>query len=150
MSLYGEEVVGAHWPMDGPHTPERIEAAAVALAELVRYLNRATMPDKGVLIEAAHGAGVLGALATAAHREGQLFRHLAAWARTVAGDPTVRHDLCRDDAERSRQTAASSAAEAAAALSDAAVVVGQLVARLDVAHTGIDWLSHSQPGGGRP
>lgn len=148
MSLYGLDVVEAHWPMDGPHTPELVESAAVALSELVRYLNRATMPHTGVLIEAPHGAGVLGSLATAAHREGQLCRQLAAWARTVAADPTVRHDLCRDDAERSRQMAARSATSAAAALDDAADVAGQLGGRLDVAHSGINWLSHSDRGGG--
>lgn len=147
MSLYGMDVVGAHWPMDGPHTPESVESAVVAVSELVRYLNRATLPDKGVLIEAPHGAGVIGSLATAAHRQVQLCRQLAARARTVATDPTVRHDLCGDDAERSRQMAARSAMVSAAALDDAAAALVQLAARLDVAHTGIDLLSHSGASG---
>lgn len=142
MSLYGMDIVGAHWPMDGPHTTESTESAAVAVSELVRYLTRATKPNIGALSEAPHGAGVIGVLATTAHREVQLCRQLAAWARLVATDPTVRHDLCRDDAERSRQMAARSAMVAAAALDDAAAAVGQLGARLDVAHTGIDLLSH--------
>ena len=149
MSLYGLDVVEAHWPVDGPHTAERIESAAVALSELVRYLNHATRPQVGALTEAPHGAGVLGSLATAAHREGQLYRQLASWARRVAADPTVRHDRCRDDAERSHQMATWSATQSGATLDDAATVAEQLAARLDVAHSGVNWLSHERPGGDR-
>ncbi len=147
MSLYGLDVVEAHWPVDGPRTAERIESAAVALAELVRYLNHATMPQGGALTEAPHGAGVLGSLATAAHREVQLCRQLASWARRVAADPTVRHDRERGDAERSRQLAATSATEAAAELRFAVDIAEELGSYLDRARSRVDCLSHPEGGG---
>jgi len=146
MSLYGTEVVGAHWPLDGPHSPEGIESAAVALAELVRYLNRATRPQHELLTEAPHVAGLLGSLATAAHRERQLCRQLSVSARGLADDPTVRHDLCRDDAEPSRRMAATAARNAAAELGFAVDVAEELGGFLDRAHREVEWLSHDRPG----
>ncbi len=150
MSLYGSEVVAAHWPMDGPHTPELIEAAGVALEELMRYLNRATLPHTAVLAEAQHGAGLLGSLATAAHREMQLIRQLAVWARRVAADPTVRHDGDRNNPARSRQLATTAATEAAAELRLTIDIAEELGNYLDRARNRMSWLAHSSPGGGQP
>lgn len=150
MSLYGSEVVGAHWPMDGPHTPERIEAAGVALEELARYLNHATLPRTGVLADAPHGAGLLGSLAMAAHRERQLIGQLAAWAHRVAVDPTVRHDQGGDDAERSRPLAVSAAEEAEGELGFAAEFAAELARCLDGAQRQMSTLFHARSGGGLP
>ncbi|GAA5128872.1 hypothetical protein [Haloechinothrix salitolerans] len=150
MSLYGSEVVGAHWPMDGPHTPERIEAAGVALEELARYLNHATMPRKSLLTDAPRGAGLLGSLATAARRQVQLCRQLEAMAHRVAGDPTVRHDRDRDDAERSRLLAVSAAEEAEGELGFAAEFTAELAQCLDGAQRQMASLFHARPGGGLP
>lgn len=148
MSLYGTEIVSAHWPMDGPHSPERIESAAVALAELVRYLNHATMPQHDVLTGAPHVAGLLSALATAAQREERLCQQLSEWTRRLADDPTLRHDRAGDDAEMSRQMAATAATEAAGHLREAADVAEELAAALGRAQRRIERLSHDRPGGG--
>jgi len=146
MSLYGTEVVGAYWALDGPYSPELIESAAVALAELVRYIGRATQPQHDVLTEAPHVAGLLGSLATAAHREKQLCRQLSVSARGLADDPSVRHDLCRDDAEPSRLMAVTAARKAAAELGFAVDVAEELGGFLDRAHREVEWLSHDRPG----
>lgn len=148
MSLYGIEVVGAHWPLDGSHSPERIESAAVALAELVRYLNHATLPQHAVLTGAAHVAGLLGSLATAAQREERLCQQLSEWTRRLADDPTVRHDRAGDDAELSRQMAGTAATEAAGHLREAADVAEELAAALVRARSRVERLSHDRPGGG--
>jgi len=146
MSLYGTEIVGAHWPLDGPHRPELIESAAVALAELVRYLAHATQPQHELLTEAPRVAGLLGSLATAAHREKQLCRQLSVSARGLADDPTVRHDLGRDNDEPSRQMAATAAHKAAAELGFAVDVAEELGGFLDRARREVEWLSHDRPG----
>lgn len=148
MSLYGTEVVGAHWPMDGPYRPELIESAGVALAELVRYLNHATLPQNDVLTEAPHVAGLLGSLATAASRKQQLCQQLSVAAHGLADDPTVRHDRCGDDAELSRQMAATAATEAAGHLWEAIDVAEELAACLGRARSRVEWLSHDHLGGG--
>ena len=148
MSLYGTEVVESHWPMDGPHGPELIESAAVALAELVRYLNRATLPSAQVLGEAPHGAGLLGSLATAAQRERQLCQQLEAWAHQLAADPSLQHDRCGDDAALSRQMAVTAAEEAEGELGFAVEFAEELARCLDGARRRVEWLSHA--GGDRP
>jgi len=147
MSLYGTEVVGAHWPLDGPHTPELAESAG-ALAELVRYLNRATMPPNNVLTGAPHVAGLLGSLATAASRQQQLCRQLSASARQLAADPTLRHDQCGNDADISRLQAVSRANNAAGELRSAVDIAEELATYIGRARTEVEWLSHARPGGG--
>lgn len=62
--------------IDGPHTPESTAAAARQIAELVRYLNHATLADEA-LPEPADTARVLGELADAAERMRQLLGQIA-------------------------------------------------------------------------
>lgn len=146
MSLYGTEVIGAHWPLAGPHDPELMESAAEAIAELVRYLNHTTLAQHGGLIGAQHAAGLLGSLATAAHREKRLCQQLAAWVGDLPADSTVRHDLCRDEPERSHQMAVTAARKAAAELGFAVDVAEELGSFLDRAHREVEWLCHDRPG----
>ncbi|WP_103384322.1 hypothetical protein [Pseudonocardia dioxanivorans] len=63
--------------LDGPHTPESVTAAAAAVAELVRYLNRATMT---VRLPAPELASTLRNLGVAAARLPQLIDQLHASA----------------------------------------------------------------------
>jgi hypothetical protein len=116
------ELVDRYWPVDGPHTEDRLASAAEATARLARYLAHATTPghiDQG-LPHAPAGEVVVGQLRQAAASHTQVYRQLAGWADNLAEDPTLRHDQVRDDAGRSAQAAIGEAGKAAFALGHAA------------------------------
>lgn len=141
------ELVGHHWPLDGPYGPELAEAAAVAAAALVRYLNHATGPGAtSALPFASHGYALAGSLRAAADGHTQLLGQLADWAGRLAADPTLRHAQHRDVPERAREAARA----ASDALWAARVHADCLGARLAVAQSALTWLAHDIDDEGEP
>lgn len=92
-----DEVVEVFWPYDGPHTPEKVRAAALAITGLVRYLNNATGPARTTLPYAASTHRLLSGLSGAVYHLPQLLDQLRTSIETQAGDPGL-HDDRRDRA----------------------------------------------------
>lgn len=139
----GREVVWRHWPLDGPYSAERIEEAAGAVSELVRYLRSVTDAGAPIALRyAAYGSGMVGELAATARLQVQLLRQLSSWAQRLATDPTLRHEQHSTEPELAREVAAASATTAAAAFAAAAELTGHLAAELTTAHYHLDRLHH--------
>lgn len=116
------EVVEAHWPYDGPYSPEQTTAAALMIERLVRYLNNATQKPTAVPYAATAGS-VLASLHSAVYGLGQLMRQLAEFAQAKADDPTLYDD-------RRDRPGSQTAFELAAAVEDVGLAVAQLAERL--------------------
>jgi hypothetical protein len=65
--------------LHGPHSDEATAGAARLAAEVIRFLNYATMPEAGGLTEPATVPALMGELSSAAYRLPQLFSQLADW-----------------------------------------------------------------------
>lgn len=111
---YADEIL----PVDGPHTPEGVLAAAGLIAELVRRLNHATLPHRterslpypstvNSVVSRLHGAAAL---------LPQTLEQLAGRLRGLAESP----DLCDDRYDSAPMTADMVAVMAAAVLSNEA------------------------------
>lgn len=88
------ELIGAQWPVDGPHSPDRLAAACQALAELVRYANHATAsPGSAALRSAPEVYPAVRGLAEVSAGLVQLARQLSGFCAGLAVDPTLRHEL---------------------------------------------------------
>ena len=139
-----EEIVGQYWPVHGPYSPGRVEVAASAIAELVRYLNYATgQGSVQALRYASHVYTVVGGLKAAAGGLDQTLRQLAARTAALSTDPTLGHcqhpedrHAAEADADRAGQSL-DTARHAAAALADA----------LNTAQSHLAWLEHHEPQG---
>lgn len=133
------ELVEERWPLHGPYTPQLAEAAAEALAQLVRYLNYATgqgAPE--ALPYASHGYTVTGSLRAAANLHTQLLAQLSEWAGRLAADPTLRHAQDRD----TPSAAVEAARTASDALWSAIELANRLSTALAVAQSALTWLAH--------
>lgn len=118
-----ETVVGRYWPLHGPYSPERAEAAAATVGELVRYLSYATGQGRG---EALRYAGdvytVVGGLRAAAGALDQTLRQLRARTVELRADPSLGHSRRRED-RAAAQTEAAAAGESLAAAHQAVVAL---------------------------
>lgn len=85
------KVVQELFPTIGPHTPEKVIAAAAVIAELWRYLGHAFQP-RAAIIEPLENLGdaydFVGELALADHRAADVLARLTHWA-TYVGDRSV-------------------------------------------------------------
>jgi hypothetical protein len=81
-----DEVVARYFPLDGPYDDERTAAAALTIAELVRYLNYATRYEEAARWPASVDR-VLGALGDAAYRQVQALDQLGSRLAKAAGRP---------------------------------------------------------------
>jgi hypothetical protein len=86
------DVVDRYWPYDGPHTPEKATAAAVALSGLVRYLNNATLPGRNTLPDGGSVHRILVEIDSVIHRLPQLLGQLSTAAAQLTHDPTLYDD----------------------------------------------------------
>jgi hypothetical protein len=130
--LAADEFVAAVHPY-GEWNGQHSTSAAWQVAELVRYLNHATLdhPDQAVP-DPNTAAAILGALHTAATRLPQLLDQLAGRMRAFAADP----DLATSSADGAQTLAGRSAAF----LTAARPVLSQLTAALGNAHQAADRL----------
>lgn len=119
-------IVEQHWAYDGPHTPERIDAAVTAAAQLVRYLNNAT-GRHGAYV--APSARLLGGVATLVARLPQLLEQTSRELGRQADNP-AHYDDRRD------RPASQTIGEVRAHLAEAAAALGALQAALDQASAG--------------
>ncbi|MEV1295910.1 hypothetical protein [Pseudonocardia sp. NPDC049635] len=119
------------WPYDGPRDPELNAAAAVALSELVRYLNNTTRYP-GALGSPAAVVQLVATLESAAARLDQLLAH-------VAGHLPEAFTLYDDRGDRS---GADTCREVAGALDQARVALGPVVAALAAAAQAGNHLGH--------
>lgn len=97
------ELVGEHFPLDGPYSPDMLAAALGAASGLVRYSNHATLSAKsGALPSPADGYSAVGALSGLVGGLPQLLEQLSAWASGLADDLGLRP---REDRAAARVTA---------------------------------------------
>lgn len=89
----GSELVARHWPTLGPHTGDSTASAAATFAELVRYLNHATIGENAMDAwpRANDAEATFSALAEGASRLPQLLQQLSNWLRWLGEDSTLRH-----------------------------------------------------------
>lgn len=116
--------------MNGPHTPDTTRKAGTLLAEAVRYLNHATQPVNGQpgLKHPADANSLIYDAYTALERMEQLCVQLAVYVESAAAIPGRLYDARGGDA-------AAVVADAAAALREAAGLLGQPARELRDAHT---------------
>lgn len=90
----GRELVGKHWPYDGPHSPDSVAEAARAMSELATYLGNATGPGNGqhTLRYGSQVYRVLGALKGALYSLGQVLDQLAVAENRIGEDPLTYHE----------------------------------------------------------
>jgi hypothetical protein len=93
----GGEVVGRHWPCDGPYGHHRTDAAGQAIEQLVRYLNNATGKPTA-LPWPATSYRALSSLATATYGFDQLLSQVH--GRLELLDPTKIYDDLQRPAHR--------------------------------------------------
>jgi hypothetical protein len=141
MSRYDEqrsfdEVIGEYLPIDGPHSADTVLDAAGGVAELVRYVNHATLWDTKRL-NGPQLYRTLGRLSSAAHGLAQLLGQLQAIAHQLATDPTLYDD-------RRDRPASRTATGVAELLGKASTAVAELTAPLDSAHALSSHLGHDQ------
>lgn len=134
------EIVEEFWPYDGPHTPERVTAAAAAIAGLARYLANAT--QRRDALDAPDLSAVIGHLAAAAPSLAQVLRQFDRIAAVLADDPA----LYDDDGSDARATAF----ELGDACRDAALAAGHLGEDLDAVHQLAARLGHRPVAGAAP
>jgi hypothetical protein len=113
------------WPYDGPHGPDIVTSAALALPRLVRYLNNATGPGHATtsLTCAATAYRITSHLAATADLLPQVLAQLARFLRAQAQNPTLYDD-------RYDRPAGPTALVAAADLDDAIKTVRGLAEAL--------------------
>lgn len=124
--------IEALFPYDGPHTPDRVRAAAEAVSALVRYLNNATRRGDSIR-QPSDLAQIVGYLSGATAGLPQTLSQLAQHARRIARWADVYDDRGSDpgvvatDCGMHLQVAATNTAAAAqllAAAHDAASRLG--------------------------
>jgi len=142
--LDGDDVVNEHWPYDGPHSPDSVREATVALSALVRYCKNATTHSDG-LGYAPQVYTTLGGLTETAERLPQLMSQLFRWAKLTETDATVRHDQHRADADRGAAAGQHAASEAAELLHSASLQVGALADTLSRVRAELAHLCHDLP-----
>lgn len=133
-----DETVAALHPY-GERTAEHTAAAAAQLAELVRYLNvasldnpAASLPDPNTI------AAVLGSLKTAFERLPQLLDQLAVRVRTLAEDPQLASGSSTHTPQLLAFLAVTSLADAHARLGQLAATVGEAFRAVDHLHLDTD------------
>ena len=98
-ALPADELVARLHPYD-ERTGEHTAAAAAQIAELVRYLNVATLDDPAAAVPGPNtAASVLGALHTACQRLPQLLDQLGSRMQTLAADPNLATGSSTDTAQ---------------------------------------------------
>ncbi|MFE2999359.1 hypothetical protein ACFXG4_30670 [Nocardia sp. NPDC059246] len=131
------DMVQVLWPTDGPYTAERVIAAASAIAELWRYLARATRLD--VFDQPADAYVMVGNLLASARSATQMFVQLRDWAVYLKEDADLAHDAARYDQERAITTAAVAAEWLFAASGDMSLLAQALdKATAELGHLYID------------
>lgn len=140
----GTQIVAQHFPYDGPHSPQRTEAALEAVSVLVRYVNNATHTPAGIGM-APQVYNALSQLSGAAGGLPQLCEQLSSWARDTIADDTVRHDEHRDDPDRGEHAGQEAAGRAHEYLRQASIAATLLRDTLTQAHTELAHLCHDLP-----
>jgi hypothetical protein len=84
------DIVERLWPYDGPHSSDTVTTAARAMADLVRYMNKATWNPQ--LLNGPSLYRVLSSLNSVAWGLDQLLVQLAKVAKTRIADPTMYDD----------------------------------------------------------
>lgn len=111
--------------VDGPHTPDSTAATAALLAEAVRVLNHATLPNRATdtLPYPSDVARLLGHLGTALERLPQLYDQLADRVKTMAA--TMPLTSTDGNVRLTRQNLDGKLAVAAGTSQDAALAVAR-------------------------
>jgi methyl-accepting chemotaxis protein len=138
----GIKLVNEAWPLDGPYSPESLLSASQAIAELYRYLARATIDGAKTAVPNIPDAyPAFGALMTAANSAEQVMQQLAARVERFAEfDPTVRHD---SNSNVEGNQAADALLDAAEYLHSAAGSAGQMGADLSRASGQLSHIYHA-------
>lgn len=129
------DAVATAFPYDGPHTPERVAAAAETIGDLLRYLANATR-SRGAVPTAPDLGAVLSHLSVVGPRLAQVLRQLDTAADLLADDPTLYDDQGRD--------AGHTAFDAATACEEAARMASILADSIDAAHQAAARLGHRE------
>ncbi|GAA4554773.1 hypothetical protein GCM10023175_53490 [Pseudonocardia xishanensis] len=128
-------IIGKFWHRDGPHTPESVRSAALAIDELTHYLARATwrrhvLPSGPALYE------FVGELRSAIGRLDQVLDQAARHAGALVDDPTLYDD------RRDGRDPAQTAREVQGGLDAARVVLGPVAEALGQTHSASGHLGH--------
>lgn len=113
--------VAAAFPYDGPHTPERVAAAAETVGDVLRYLANATR-SRGAVPTGPDLGAVLSHLSVVGPRLAQVLQQLDIAADRIADDPTLY-----DDSGRVAGVTAVSAAVACEQAAHQTTVVADLI-----------------------
>lgn len=89
-----EGIIDEYWPYDGPHTPESVQSAGIAVDRLLRYIANATGPwnAQNTLPYAASAYPVLGGIRDGVHHLPQILEQLKGFIDTQAQDPSLYDD----------------------------------------------------------
>jgi hypothetical protein len=124
------------FPYDGPHDPDKVIEAAMAIRELTRYISNATR-HRHTLEWAATVRRVTNTLAGATWLQDEVLDRLADGMTRLAGDPTLYHE---DTPSRDR---AGGDPKAAATAREAARVLGEARKAVRVSATALDTVAQT-------
>ncbi|WP_280359330.1 hypothetical protein [Nocardia otitidiscaviarum] len=122
--------------MDGPYAVESVVSAADAIAELWRFLARATRGSGEALAQPSTVYSVIGHLVTAARSAEQVFDQFADWVRGLEADA----DLAHDEAPADQHFAVDSAEEVFRWFARASFDVAELERHLHEVHAELSHL----------
>lgn len=132
------------WPNDdftAKLGPEDLATGARAIGEIAASLASSTIVQSSrakALPEVADGYPVIGALSEATGNQQELLENLAAWAVSLATDPTLRHTAHRGaDTDTNRTQASVTAYELSESLREAAQHFAAATELLRTAHVKI-------------
>lgn len=127
-----DAILARHWPIDGPHTQDKVTSAAEMLAGLVRSLNHATGYHVATrsLPYASDVDRVIASLEATAAGLPQLLNQLAETIQDRSADGALYDANARTDPDR----AVATAEELMGLLNDARAAAGILADRLTAAH----------------
>lgn len=132
-----EALIATFWHRDGPHAPESVATAALAVDELTHYLARATS-DRGSMPSGPDVYRLISELRSALGRLDQVLDQTAGHVAALANDPALYDD------RRDGRPAAHTAEQARGALDAARTTLGPLLAALDAAHNASGHLGHDR------
>lgn len=129
-------ILAEFWHPDGPHSPDSVASAALAIDELTRYLARATIPASTTLPHAGDVYRLVSELRSALGRLDQVLEQTSRRMAAITADGGIYDD------RRDGRDPADTAREAQGGLDAARVALGPVLDALGAAHRASGHLGH--------